>query len=261
MPPPRGRVLIPPMEKELPVPIHELETHRGYELVDLSAIENSDRVIAELKPVAGFSYPEQIPLGRVAVSGLPFHLTRGAIALSRSTPSVRIPIGRKATEVEFLGHVLFNSPAGPPAKPMPGLPFLMESSDVSQAQLMSGYPYSGAYKEPVAEYILNYEDGTRESIVLRNGVHFADYRLFYGLSHIDAIAIETERAIKYSADQDTKAFQLRLLSYRPKRPASLIRDIEFRLLDPKYVPLLAAVTVQNQPGPATDLGPHPEKAR
>ena len=67
----------------------------------------------------------------------------------------------------------------------------------------------------MAEYQISYEDGTTESVPLLNGIHFADYRLFFSLSDIDSVATDTERAVMYKSDFGTKRYHLRLFSYRP----------------------------------------------
>ena len=84
----------------------------------------------------------------------------------------------------------------------------------------------------------------QETLALENGVHFADYRLFSGLSAIDAIATDTERALSYKGDYGAKTYQTRLFSYRPRRTDQPIRTLTFRLTADDYVPLLAAVTVR-----------------
>ena len=81
-------------------------------------------------------------------------------------------------------------------------------------------------------------------IPLQNGIHFADYRLFYGFSPIDAIATATERVLTYKGDYGAKTYQMRLFSYRPRRSEKKIWELQFNLKDTDYVPLLAAITVR-----------------
>ena len=245
--PPRGRLLVSNKSETLPRPLapEKVERYAGYEPIDLSQIVNSDRVIEDLKAVSPLAYPERLSLGKVAVAGLPFRLDRQLVALSQAAPNARIPLGRAASELFFLGHVCFNSIAVKTANPFPEFPYLSEGfPNVETPVPFKGYPQAGEFGEVVGEYILIYEDGEREVIPLQNGIHFADYRLFYGLSAIDAVAIATDRALNYRGDYGAKSYQMRLFSYRPKKPSKKISDLQFNLKNSGYVPLLAAVTVR-----------------
>ncbi len=243
--PPRGLRLVAPLEEHLPRRIAPFENYGGYEPVDLSREVNSDAVMQDLKPASGLAYPEDLTLGRVAVLGLPFTLEKQVLMLSKQEPHVRIPVGKPATEIEFLGQICFNSLIQK-KDPYPGLPYLSElGPGVEFPAPFKGYPISGDFGDPVAEYVISYEDGTTESVPLLNGIHFADYRLFFSLSDIDSVATDTERALTYKADYGTKKYQIRLFSYRPKRPAEKISYIDFNLKNPDYVPMLVGLTLQN----------------
>jgi hypothetical protein len=245
VPPPRGRTFADPMREQLPRTLAPAEKLNGYETVNLAALVNSDQVIAALKPISPLAYPEDLPLGKVVVAGLPFGLERQVIALSRQQPSVRIPVGRAAAELDFLGHVCFNSIATKPPAPYPELPYIAEGfPNIETPPPFKGYPQAGEFGEQIGEYVVVYADGTREPISLENGIHFADYRMFFGLSFIDPVAIRAERAVAYKADAGLKLYQLRLFTYRPQQASKQIREIEFNLKNFDYVPLLAAVTVR-----------------
>jgi hypothetical protein len=202
-------------------------------------------VIGALKPISPLAYPEQLPLGKVAVAGLPFVLERQVVALSRQQPGVRIPVGRAAGELAFLGHVCFNSLAAKAPIFHPQLAYLAEGfPNIETPPPFKGYPQAGEFGEEIGEYVLVYADGERETVPLQNGIHFADYRMFFGLSFIDPVATATKRAVSYKAEAGTKLYQLRLFSYRPKQPAKQIREIEFSLKNLDYVPLLAGLTLR-----------------
>ncbi|MGQ0637585.1 MAG: glycoside hydrolase family 2 protein [Planctomycetaceae bacterium] len=248
--PPRGRLLVPNMPEDLPRPLapQPMERHAGYEMLDLSAAINSDKVLGALEPVAPLAWPQTLAMGEVVVAGLPFRLHRELVALTKAQPAVEISVGRKASEIIFLGHVCYNTPATRPAASPPELPFLTEVFlGIDAGSRFKGYPLGGKFGDKIGEYVLTYADGERETIPLENGVHFADYRLYSGFSFIDAIATDTERALKYKGDFGVKAYQTRLFSYRPRRPGQPIRTLTFRLLADDYVPLLAAVTVHVKP--------------
>ena len=243
--PPRGRRLSPPAPEQLPQAMAPFEKYPGYEPLDLSHSVNSDAVMTDLHPVSALAYPEHLPLGYVAVAGLPFLLDRQLVILSGTTPSVHIAVGKSASEIEFLGQVCFNSLAHKPATGFAELPYLSEVfPSIENPPPFKGYPQAGAFGELAAEYVISYGDGSKESIALRNGIEIADYRMFFGLSWIDPIATDTERVISYKAAYGTKMYQMRLLSWRPKRTDLPIVSIDFNLKNPGYAPMLSAITVQ-----------------
>ena len=148
-------------------------------------------------------------------------------------------------EIVFLGHVCYNSLARKPAASFPELPFLFEGfPDQETPAPFKAYPHAGEFGELIGEYDLVYEDDQREIIPLKNGIHFADYRLFHGLSTIDSVATDTERAVQYRGDYGAKSYQLRLFAYHPEKPNKKVKSIEFRLTNLDFVPLLAAITVK-----------------
>jgi hypothetical protein len=244
--PPRGKRLVAPIEEELPRYIAPFEKYQGYELIDLSKVINSNQIVDQLKMPSALAYPEDLNLGRVAVAGLPFLLEKQVILLSRDQLRVRIPLAKQASEIDFLGHVCFNSLKQKPSLLPPELPFLSELG--AQAEFpppLKAYPYAGEFGEVIGEYVISYEDGELETVPLLNGVHFADYRLFFSLSIIDSVATDTDRALVYKSDSGTKQYQLRIFSYRPKHPTETIAYIDFQLINKDYVPLLAAISIKN----------------
>jgi hypothetical protein len=242
--PPRGLRLVSPVKEDLPRHIAPFENYAGYESVDISKQVNSDAIMQELKPPSALAYPEDLPLGLEAIAGLPFKVEKQVVMLGGNQSRVRIPVGKSASEIEFLGQVCFNSLAQK-IDPFPGLPYLSEiGPTVEYPAPYKAYPLSGGFGDEVAEYIISYEDGSAETVPLLNGIHFADYRLFFGLSDIDPVATDTERAVMYKSDFGTKRYQLRLFAYRPKRPTEKIDHIDFNLKDHQFVPMLAGVTLQ-----------------
>ena len=141
------------------------------------------------------------------------------LALTREAPSTEIALNRAVDEIVFLGHVCYNSLARKPAASFPELPFLFEGfPDQETPAPLKAYPHAGEFGELIGEYDLVYEDDQREIIPLKNGIHFADYRLFHGLSTIDSVATDTERAVHYRGDYGAKSYQLRLFAYHPEKP-------------------------------------------
>ena len=255
--PHRSRALVSPMPQQLPRPVapDPVEKTSQYELVNLSGFVNSDQVIAALNPISPLAYPGPMITGKVAIAGLPFALDRQLVALSRQVPKVRIPLGLAATELEFLGHVCFNSLAQKPQDPPAKLPYLTRAYPSAAGPAPhKGYPHSGEFGEQIGAYMLIYADGTREVIPLLNGIHFADYRLFHGFSPIDAVAVATERVLKFKGDYGTATYQMRLFSYRPEKPETTIDYVEFHLKNFDYIPILTAITALRYfPGSTPDL--------
>ncbi len=243
--PPVGRRLPEATDEVLPRKIAPFEKQSGYDPVDLSGVVNSDAVLSDLKPVSGLAYPADLTLGRVAIAGLPFELGRQVILLSEKHPEVRLPIGKAASEIFFLGQVCFNGLTKKPADGPAELPFLTELG--AQAEFpppLKAYPFAGEFGEVVAEYVIEYEDGQKEVVKLQNGIHFADYRTFFSFSFIEPVATDTKQAVLYKGDFGAKKYQLRLFAYRPARVSERISSIDFRLDGAGYMPLLVAVTLK-----------------
>jgi hypothetical protein len=243
--PPRGRRIPPAAAEQLPQPAAPFEKHPGYRQIDLSRVVNSNAVRAALHPVSALAWPAHLALGDVAAGGLPFLLDKQVVMLSANAPSVRIPIGGNVSEIEFLGQVCFNSLAAKAPAGFAEIPFLSEVfPGIESPPPYRGYPQAGAFGELAAEYIVSFDDGSKESVPLRNGIELADYRMFFGLSFIDPVATDTARVLAWKGDFGTKMYQMRLFSWRPPEPHPRIESIEFHLKDPAYVPMLAAITVQ-----------------
>jgi hypothetical protein len=243
--PPHGRRIPPAEAEQLPQPSAPFDKHAGYREIDLSRTLNSDAVLADLHPVSALAWPGHVALGDVAAGGLPFFLDRQVVMLSAKTPDVRIPLDAKPSEIEFLGQVCFNSLAAKAPAGFAEIPFLTEVfPGIESPPPFRGYPQAGPFGQLAAEYVVRFKDGSNETIPLRNGMELADYRMFFGLSFIDPVATETERVLSWKSDFGTKMYQMRLLSWRPRNQSRPIDSIEFHLKNAAYVPLLAAITVQ-----------------
>ncbi len=243
--PPRGRRIPPAAVEQLPQPAAPFDKLAGYREIDLSHTLNSDAVLADLHAVSPLAWPEHLTLGKVAAGGLPFQLDRQLVMLSAHTPDVRIPIGSPASEIDFLGHVCFESLATKAPAGFAEIPFLTEVfPGIESPPPFRGYPLAGDFGELAAEYTVTFEDGSKETIPLRNGIELANYHMFFGLSFIDPLATDTERALSWKGDFGAKMYQMRLFSWRPPHPGKRIEALEFHLKNPAYVPMLAAITVQ-----------------
>ena len=68
----------------------------------------------------------------MAIAGLPFTLEHQVVMLSQQESHVRIPVGKSATEIEFLGRVRFNYAGAKersfPRTSLPGLKSVRQSS-------------------------------------------------------------------------------------------------------------------------------------
>lgn len=111
---------------------------------------------------------------------------------------------------------------------------------VGNVSLPYGYPVSGEYGAPAAEYVLQYADGTEETVPVRNGLELTTAFTVLGPSRIDPVAAHAPRALSFRYDKDREAYIANLFRI-PTRPQPL-RTVTLRVSDPQYSVLLYGIT-------------------
>ena len=109
--------------------------------------------------------------------------------------------------------------------------------------LLKGYPISGGYGEPVAEYIVEYADGSLESHLMKNGTDITTATMLFASSRINPVASQSPRVLEVVHDVDWEQYVMNLKSLQVD-PEKVISAVRFRPLDPTYQLLLYGVTLE-----------------
>jgi len=150
------------------------------------------------------------------IGKIPTKIIKVPITLSLENREEIIPIGREVCMFHFFGQVSLN-----------------------------GCPSFGRFGEEIAEYIIEYEDGDRECIDLKNGVHFARSNLIYEGSRIEPIAFECPIVIKYIKNKDFAINSIRYFRYKPKKESTKVKNLYFRLTSGSdFYPFLYGITLE-----------------
>jgi len=123
----------------------------------------------------------------LTIAGIPFRLPMvnehvRPLLLIPNVPPVSIPIGRECERLHILGQVT-----------MP-----------------LGYPVAGKRGETVAIYRVQYADGRRREVPVRNGIEVAQANLIDAATRIEPIATAAPRALLYVKDVVREQYQVLL---------------------------------------------------
>lgn len=233
------RPLLPEAPKlTMSVPQIAEEAETEFTLIDLSSLSSTpsqikvwERVVrwrsnfsAVKRNVISADYYE-IPIDPIVIAGIPFRPVcdrkgKWPLALHRREKEMVITIGRKASIIAFLGHTT----------------------------LFKGYPVEHSFGKPIARYIIEYEVGRREEVILRSGEHYARQNMLYDSWLINPVAIDAPQAFTVAVDHDFEIDQVRYFIYKPKR-YDIIKYIRWVLEDHSAIPLLYALSTIDRISP------------
>ena len=138
------------------------------------------------------------------------------LCIERETPAVIIKINRICKKIHFLGQVT----------------------------TITGYPSEGKYGKVVAKYRINMKDGKYLDRLLKQGEDLVEDNMLRGASRIDARPANAPVAYRWWRDTENAYFQACCLAIELKKSPVAVKNIEFRLLDDRFCPLLYAVTLE-----------------
>jgi hypothetical protein len=126
---------------------------------------------------------------QIAVAGVGFQFpaVKGyvrPIVLTPESPEVTIPVNLACERVHILGQVTFGG----------------------------GFPTAGKDGDIVGHYTLQFANGRKQEIPLRNGYEIVQANLVQSASRIDPLATEAQRALLYVKDSVRERYQIQLLS-------------------------------------------------
>jgi hypothetical protein len=185
--------------------------------VDLGSISDSPeqrRVWESIDPTSSDRMSAELCIG--AIPFLPPGAEGRPVVLSRSTSEVVIPIGRSVRAFHFLGHVSIN-----------------------------GLPLWGRFGEPVAQYVIESEEGSAEMLELQNGIHIARQNAVFESTRIEPIAFEAPVVIRRAKDPDFSLLEIRYFRLKPQKPGGLVKHLRFKTeTGDSFQPLLYALTIE-----------------
>ena len=179
------------------------------------------RLLAESTPQAGFHHKKTrclphgpaLPEDCSRIGDLPVDLRRGPpLVVARN---MDIPVGLRVSRIFCLGNV----------------------------SMPAGYPICGARGDPVAEYVLRYDDGGEARVPLRNGMEITTVFGSMGPSRVEPLASGVERVMRYGYDLNWEHYIVNLFTMDAD-PSRVLASIGVRVFRPEYRLLLYGVTVK-----------------
>lgn len=104
----------------------------------------------------------------------------------------------------------------------------------------NGYPLGGAYGEEVCRMKLEYEDGSAQEIVLKNGVHITTVFALHRSSRIDPVAESAPRFALFGYDRNFEVYIVNRLDV-PLEQGKKLRQLRFTAENDRYAAMVYGV--------------------
>lgn len=114
---------------------------------------------------------------------------------------------------------------------------------VGNVSLPWGYPIYGEYGETAGMYELVYEDGSVQTVALRNGQELTTVLAIAGPSRINPVAANAETALRFHYDKNWEHYSVNLFRIGTDADKPL-RELRVRVTNPEYTLLLYGVTAR-----------------
>jgi hypothetical protein len=147
-------------------------------------------------------------IGRLEVD-----LSGRPLILSGGCNRIKIPVGFAVDTLYFLGHSTF----------------------------YNGYPVRGELYEQVARYELHFEDGSVQTIPLRNGVELLTASTLHLESRIQPLSPVLIRALDIKVNGDFEYYSFYCFVCKPEKHI-VLSSITFERLDESFSPMLYGIT-------------------
>ena len=106
------------------------------------------------------------------------------IVVTSDVTEINIPVGLTCQRLHFLGQIT----------------------------VPTGYPVWGQGGDVVASYSINYANGTRKEVPLRNGFEVARGNLIHAATRFNPVAVQAQQALIFTKDIVREEYQVLLLS-------------------------------------------------
>lgn len=112
---------------------------------------------------------------------------------------------------------------------------------IGNTSMPKGYPVESNFGDRVAEYVVEYADGTEDRFEIINGEELTTATMLHGSSRINPVAANCNRAITFSYDKNFEQYLVntRKLEVNPQKQ---IKNIRIHSLDSSYNLLIYGIT-------------------
>ncbi len=105
-----------------------------------------------------------------------------------------------------------------------------------------GFPIESEYGDNVAEYIIEYTDGSRELHTMQNGYDFTTATLLHGSSRINPVSAKSPRVIEFSYDKNWEQYIVNLGILKADKTKT-IQNLRMRCTNKNFFPLLYGISI------------------
>ena len=117
-----------------------------------------------------------------------------------------------------------------------------------------GHPTYGEIGEHVADYVIEYADGTTQTVALRNGIELTTVCSTFGSTKINPVVCGAIRAVTYSYNKNAENYIINMMKVETASAAD-VKSVSVRMVADDYCLLLYGVTAAT---PIAQYGVNPE---
>ncbi len=114
---------------------------------------------------------------------------------------------------------------------------------IGNTSMPVGFPIESEYGEEVAEYIIEYADGTTDIHKMKNGYDITTATLLHGSSRINPIAANSQRIITFSYDKNWEQYLINLGCIKTDI-CKEIKCIRMCCINKNFFPLLYGISIR-----------------
>lgn len=147
---------------------------------------------------------------------------------------------------DHLGNLKVNIPAGQPLIVKDELTIPVNENVkglyvLGNVSFFRGWPINGKIGDEAAVYELVYEDGSVQTVPVRNGIEMTTALACYGPSRITPIATGVEVAMRFTYDLNFEHYLFNVFEIKAE---GQLKELRIRMLDTSYSLLVYGVTVR-----------------
>lgn len=114
---------------------------------------------------------------------------------------------------------------------------------IGNVSMPKGYPISGDYGEAVAEYVVEYTDGSTEAHMMKNGEDFTTATALHGPSRIEPYAENAPRVARFRYEMAWEHYVINA-RYISTDPQKAVKSLTLKNVGNGYLPLFYGLTAE-----------------